>query len=818
MNKGKKIMIKIREIKLRNFRAYKEENIISIGEEQLILLTGENGYGKTSLIDAIEWCITGDIKRLHSSFDDRAPAAGEKNKIINKKSILKNKECNKTDEVHVSLKLNCDGEEVEIFRTRIEDTLDVLEEFQIIQKDVSTDITKQLESLKQYQGNLYQNCFLDMGKAYRFMNMPRTNMREHIKDFMEDTSEGLSLVEEITRSTEQVQKKIDLYENQIKELNSKKEIIKEKSDLIVVLKEIPEYPIEKAYLSEETLIVSTEKARELQQNIRGWGFEQAEKLCKKLVTNQIATKDYKALIELTEIYEQKREQIDSCIDKSWYLTEKRNEPINGINRCNKLLNSLGKEFTIEDTDLESFEDLRIRYYNDKKEFEECEKEIKMLDDNISSFGKGTKLIELFRSIIETKRELIDDYIDTGHTTCPLCGSTEQLLGIDENTLGKEAEEYLNGQERVVNETVKQRNAKKQKAMDIWNLFKDYANTEVVKHRDEFQLQKVTIEEIWSNSKTFFDKIEILKMVISDRIIDNINSKLDDCKSNIINDEEINGNKEHLISLLAYLGKEEKELIEREEYKSLSMKLEQFYEKRNDYITFNQNVMIQKLAFLEAYLSSNEKAILDSQLKALDKEIGKKSEEMQEHIEKRRRLISLSSNIEQAVINLENCEIDKIGPYIESIFSKIIKHANIKEFHFTADRSGKLNRAGVSLQDEKQNNVLNMLSDGQMSVFMVAYFIGNLLQRSDKHLFASYFIDDVTSFLDDINMLSFLDVLKYIMAYSENAIKQLFFCTCNKNVEELMKNRMEGFGIGYTKIEFIAVGKPRIIKSILNNGI
>ncbi len=810
-------MIKIKEIKLKNFRAYKEESIISIGKEKLILLTGENGYGKTSLIDAIEWCITGDIKRLHNSFDDRAPEKGEKNKILNKKSILKNKECTKNEEVIVSLKLNCDGDEVEIVRRRNDDTLEVLEDFQVIQNDIPIAVSNQLEDFRQFKGDLYQNYFLDMGKAFRFMNMPRTNMREQIKDFMEDTSESLILVSELTKAAEQEQKKIDILGNEINEINIKKKGVLDKSEQLVVLKEIPEYPIEKAYLSEETLVVSVEQARELQQNIRAWGFSYAENICKRMDIDQRANKDYIGLAEVSEIYENMKEQIDFCIEKSWYLTEKRNEPINGIDKCKKLLNLLDKEFAIEECDFEGFEGLGIRYKKDKKEFDEYIKEIKILDDNILAFGKGTKLIELFRSIIETKKELIEEYVDKGHTICPLCGSSEQLSRLDENALGKEAEEYLNGQERVVNETVKQRNAKKQKANDVWNIFKDYATTELVKLRDEYQRQSETIEEIWSKTRTFFSKVELFKIDINKNIIENLKNKLDDCKNNIIKSEELDINKDQLISLLTYLGIEENELIKREEYKSLSMKLEQFYEKRNDFITFNQNIMIQKLAFLDAYLSSKEKAILDSQLKELDKEIEKINVEVIEHKERKQKLVTLSSNIEQAVINLENCEIDKIGPFIESIFSKIIKHANIKEFHFATDRSSKLSKAGVSLQDERQNNVFNMLSDGQMSVFVVAYFIGNLLQRTDNNLFASYFIDDVTSFLDDINMLSFLDILKYIMAYSENDIQQLFFCTCNKNVEELLKNRMEGFGIDYMKIEFVSVGRPISTKSITFSG-
>jgi uncharacterized protein (UPF0212 family) len=54
---------KIKKLQLRNFRSYKEE-IFDIDENiNLIVLYGNNGLGKTAFFDALEWGLTGSLKR-----------------------------------------------------------------------------------------------------------------------------------------------------------------------------------------------------------------------------------------------------------------------------------------------------------------------------------------------------------------------------------------------------------------------------------------------------------------------------------------------------------------------------------------------------------------------------------------------------------------------------------------------------------------------------------------------------------------------------------------------------------------------------------
>jgi DNA repair exonuclease SbcCD ATPase subunit len=55
--------MKIKQIKFNSFRAYKSEIFDIPPDKNIILIYGRNGFGKTSLFDGIEWSLTGKLRR-----------------------------------------------------------------------------------------------------------------------------------------------------------------------------------------------------------------------------------------------------------------------------------------------------------------------------------------------------------------------------------------------------------------------------------------------------------------------------------------------------------------------------------------------------------------------------------------------------------------------------------------------------------------------------------------------------------------------------------------------------------------------------------
>ncbi len=60
--------MRLTKLKVAGFRGFAREQVIDL-DADVILLSGPNGSGKTSLLDAIMWCLTGKIRRLGSESD-----------------------------------------------------------------------------------------------------------------------------------------------------------------------------------------------------------------------------------------------------------------------------------------------------------------------------------------------------------------------------------------------------------------------------------------------------------------------------------------------------------------------------------------------------------------------------------------------------------------------------------------------------------------------------------------------------------------------------------------------------------------------------
>ncbi|WP_413368927.1 AAA family ATPase, partial [Pseudomonas phoenicis] len=68
-------MINLNKITLKNFKVFGDEPYtINFEDNNLVLLDGPNGYGKTSVFDAIELGLTGNITRLISLDNRQNPA------------------------------------------------------------------------------------------------------------------------------------------------------------------------------------------------------------------------------------------------------------------------------------------------------------------------------------------------------------------------------------------------------------------------------------------------------------------------------------------------------------------------------------------------------------------------------------------------------------------------------------------------------------------------------------------------------------------------------------------------------------------------
>jgi exonuclease SbcC len=155
---------KIVQIEISRFKAFKHVNL-DLGNSSLLTLDGPNGFGKTSIFDAIELLLTGQIKRINNLFT----TLFTKTKINYDDNLFWNK---RTDEKDLTIKIEFrQGEErlvlarhapIDAFDTKSNNRADQFELFQLYE-------LPDFESKAFTPANLRNNEYLDelFGKNFR---------------------------------------------------------------------------------------------------------------------------------------------------------------------------------------------------------------------------------------------------------------------------------------------------------------------------------------------------------------------------------------------------------------------------------------------------------------------------------------------------------------------------------------------------------------------------------------------------------------------------------------------------------------------------
>ena len=203
--------------------------------------------------------------------------------------------------------------------------------------------------------------------------------------------------------------------------------------------------------------------------------------------------------------------------------------------------------------------------------------------------------------------------------------------------------------------------------------------------------------------------------------------------------------------------------------------------------FSYDVLVSKLNAIDSVLANQTLSDLNQILE----EEKKKNQKLDVEIEKLEKLKGIASqrakDIRDIVEKLSKDEYEKVGPTIGKFYNKLARFNSSDGINIVQQNDG------ISLVDNKNKNIVNILSNGQISVFMLAYFFAGINARNDREKMKIYFIDDLTACMDDVNMLAFMDLLKYQMS-SKATMEQLFFVTCDDRISKLLKYKLSGCGI------------------------
>lgn len=88
--------------------------------------------------------------------------------------------------------------------------------------------------------------------------------------------------------------------------------------------------------------------------------------------------------------------------------------------------------------------------------------------------------------------------------------------------------------------------------------------------------------------------------------------------------------------------------------------------------------------------------------------------------------------------LSRDEYERVGPALAKFYNKLPRFNSSDGINIVQEKDG------ISLVDDKGKNIVNVLSNGQISVFMLAHFFAGINARNNREKMKVYFIDDLTA--------------------------------------------------------------------------
>lgn len=779
----------IRKIRMINFRGFSDKTI-DFNDRSVVLLSAANGIGKTTTVDAIEWCLTGNIGRLKTAFDTRSTNDAERK--MNTDGILKNRDAGAKAKVKVVLWL-FDGHKETIFcREQTKDELDPSSSK--VEIDGNEEMAKSF--IREYVGDSFYNFhFCDVQKSFNVQSKKRKDLKDFFDEFITNYDERKRVAENLELFAEDVERYIeDKTKQKVPQAlikNHENQLAKAREDAKQVA-----YPLTVFYPDEKTEIVGLNKVELTAQKaeVKNCGYQVAKEGLYKLVENENLKSQQSVIKKIASYWETKGDHIQRAVKAGF---SKNTEAIIRLEtNLSKLKGlSLSKDTILQDGEsmiaLEIDGFMKSDFDMDKKAIKEKEKNMKDLSAEIELLSKNNKMLKLLSSLSANKQVVIEhrDAVirENGVARCPVCGS-ESFSTMEESLILKEAGEYIKQNGEAVTEKEVHKTSLQTEIENLYQKIINYTKTVVEKEKETLETEISGLKVLKDEIQPYFDAVEKLQK-----------------SGREINVEELTAEKvgELLAAVEGALLEEGKEQKVRDVYQQILTVLgykfenetvQQTYAKVKNLITrsyeisdFSYDLFVSKINAIDSILANQTLCDLTQKLEADNK----KNQNLDAEIEELQKLKDSASqrakDIKNVVEELLKDEYEKVGPTLGKFYNKLIRFNSSDGINIVQENEG------ISLIDDKGKNLVNVLSNGQISVFMLAHFFAGINARNDRERMKVYFIDDLTACMDDVNMLAFMDLLKYQMS-SKATMEQLFFITCDERISKLLKYKLSGRGI------------------------
>lgn len=795
-------MTSLKNIIIKNFRGFIEKSF-DFDEKPLILLTAPNGKGKTSLIDAIEWCLTGDIYRLHHVYNDRNPA-NEKTLQLNQETILKNKYHLK-EPTRVELNLINSGVVYCIVRIQDDDTLDSTGQVQVNGK--SGNEAEQLINNFIDCKNFYNYHVCDMQKTYDFLRVGRKDMSEKFSAFTSNHSDADHVVENLGLYCDDIEKQIKEEQNkQVEErtINIYHDILKkyEKSS------EIIPYDCQRLYSSEQIELqeMTVDQLNEQLRTLYKCGYAYIVTLQERLKKGLEAENRKKELESLcTELMLHSKEIAETIKMGARQLSVRQNaeEKLNKYKNIKlDTTNIVGNSEELVKIGNIKFTEQYWKESDDK--LKNLKQQIEILTAEIGTLTKGDKILDALTAIVTDKSGLLDYRLEQQRlkpsqpVLCPVCGS-DRFGTVSDNEITRQAQNYQAAHKELIENKKTELSNLKEQQRKIENEQLINAKNALKEATEAAQNQVNNLTRLYNVSNTYFTLLEKFQKIdnkayAQEKMLSEINVReaLEKNNACILSEEHIvslNSEIEHILAVVQYSNTNKlngNALLEDIRTNAIGAP---------ESAVYNEKLLRDKISSIRSRIQNFEYLNASKQLKEAEEKNTKSNQIIDALKLLSEKAKMRSTEISKVIKEMNENEYNNVGPYLFKIYRKLSRDVNISGIDLKGGRTNGV----LMLQDRESKPIQNMLSDGQLSVLMLSYFFGNVFLKKNIEQFKVNFLDDVTGTMDDINMLAFCDLIKYQLSNKESAIDQLFFTTCDSRIQDIFRYKMSQCGVAYKEI-------------------
>lgn len=595
----------IRKIKMINFRGFRDK-VIDFNDKSVVLLSAANGVGKTTTIDAIEWCLTGNIGRLKTAFDTRS--TNEVDRKMNNDGILKNRDAGVKEKISVVLWLDDGEKEIILCREQISDELNP----GVSKVTIDENEEKAKKFIQEYVGDSFYNFhFCDVQKSFNVQSKKRKDMKDLFGEFITNYDETKQIAENLDVFAEDVDRYID---DKAKQKISP-EVIKTHEEQLAKVREDAKqirYPEAIFYADEKMEIANLNKEELIAQKeeLKNCGYQMVNERLSKLIENE-ALKNQQSIIKELDSYWKTKEKSIRCAVKNgfWENTDKISTLEMKLKKLKNL--SLTKDTILQDGEsvialkIEGF--MQSDFDRDKKAIEEKENLIKELCGEIELLTKNNKILGLLSSLYAHKQVMIeyrDAAINENSTVrCPVCGS-ESFATMDAELILKEADDYI----KQNGEAVKAKEIKKtslQTEVDV--LYQKIINCIkiiVEKETNTLQTEISNLKALKDEMQPYFDAVKKLQKTEKEINVEELTAEKIGELLTIVDNKILEESKEQNIrdsyqQILTVLGYEFKNETIEQTYAKVKNLITKFFKVSN----FSYDVLVSKLNAIDSVLAN-----------------------------------------------------------------------------------------------------------------------------------------------------------------------------------------------------------------------